>query len=449
MAIVRTVVWLAIWLGGSYLLTTLVLPWLFVRVLGLFGLRPRTTPITKKRIARFKSIKRGYWSFLAITTLFVASLFLELFVNSKPLYIRYGENSAFPALTEWIDRATPFVDVGSFEARNDFGQVGKSEVDYHQFAADESDPAAMRARVEGEVSAASAALAEFEIGEKPAPDARQTAKDRWERKRKRLARAVTDAESRLETVDVFERGDAWVLRTLYPWSPDDIRNDIEDRPPTKPTMSEGLPLGSDVSGRDVLALMAYGFRISLGFALFVAALGYAVGVLVGGIQGYFGGWIDILSQRFVEIWGSIPFLFVMMILAATLTPTFWLMAGMLIVLRSWIGITYYVRGEFLREKSKDYVQAAIGSGVSDWKIITKHILPNSIVPVVTFAPFGIVAYISSLVSPRLPRLRSPDGNAELGCRCCARAWRTCKHRSAPRDHDSGDRSRCHPVRVSS
>jgi microcin C transport system permease protein len=222
-------------------------------------------------------------------------------------------------------------------------------------------------------------------------------------------------EGLIEAKENFAKGNVTIVNTLYPHSPDELRyEDLEENPPNKPSFSQGIPLGTDVSGRDVLSLLLYGFRLSITFAIVVATCGYFVGILVGGMQGYYGGWIDILSQRFVEIWGSIPFLFLIMIIGSMITPTFWLLAILLVVLRSWLGITYYVRGEFYREKAKDYVQAAIGAGVKDLKIITKHILPNALVPVVTFAPFGIVAYISSLVSLDYLGFGLPPGTPSWG-----------------------------------
>ena len=115
-------------------------------------------------------------------------------------------------------------------------------------------------------------------------------------------------------------------------------------------------------------------------------------------MGYYGGWTDILLQRFIEIWGSIPFLFMIMIIASIVTPSFWMLVVLLVILRSWMAITYQIRGEFYREKARDYVQAAIGSGVSDMTVMLRHILPNSMVPVISRAPFSFVTYISSLVS---------------------------------------------------
>ena len=202
-------------------------------------------------------------------------------------------------------------------------------------------------------------------------------KESFERRRNALEELETAKRN-------FTEGNAWIVNTLYSHSPDELRYDLGENPPNKPSFSKGIPLGTDVSGRDVLSLLLY------------------------------GGWIDILSQRFVEIWGSIPFLFLIMIIGSMITPDFLILACLMIVLRSWLGITYYVRGEFYREKAKDYVQAAIGAGVRDLKIITKHILPNALVPVVTFAPFGIVAYISSLVSLDYLGFGLPPGTPSWG-----------------------------------
>ena len=127
-------------------------------------------------------------------------------------------------------------------------------------------------------------------------------------------------------------------------------------------------------------------------------VGYFVGILAGAIMGYYGGWTDILLQRFIEIWGSVPFLFLIMIIASIIDPSFWMLVILLVVLRSWMAITYQIRGEFYREKARDYVQAAIGTGVSDFKVMIRHILPNSMIPVISRAPFSFVNYISALVS---------------------------------------------------
>ena len=413
MTTLLAVVKIAILLAAGFYATTRGIPWLWVRIARLLGFKARLTPITQKRIARFKRIKRGYWAFQAITTLFVLSLFLELLVNGRALVIHYEGRTAFPAVAQWLDRVAFFTEISSFQKKSDFGQAGESEVDYRKFARWSEDSAALR--VEAETSAATAAedrrAAETEA---PAADASDFHTRKHEKRLAAVVKKEAEAAQLAKTLAAFERGDAWIVMPLYRYGPSDLRLDLERNPPNTPSLDLGIPLGTEQSGRDVVPLLLYGFRLSLSFALLVTAVGQGVGIVVGGIQGYWGGWVDIASQRFVEIWGSIPFLFVMMILASMITPTFVVMACMLIVLRSWIGITYYVRGEFYREKSKDYVQAAIGTGVSDWKIITKHILPNSIVPIVTFTPFAIVGFIGALVSLDYLGFGLPPGTPSWG-----------------------------------
>ena len=169
------------------------------------------------------------------------------------------------------------------------------------------------------------------------------------------------------------------------------------------------PMGTDDRGRDVLVRLAYGFNISMTFALVVAAIGEGIGIAVGAMLGYFGGKLDILGQRGIEIWSSLPFLYTIIIISSVVVPvylpghyqlaqpSFWLLVVILSAF-DWMGITYYVRGEFYREKVKDYVGAAMTAGVSDAGIIFGHILPNALTPVVSFAPFVIVANIGSLVA---------------------------------------------------
>ncbi len=406
-------IYLLIVIATGLFLTRKVIPGLYVRIARLLGFKMRLTPIAKKRMERFKRIKRGYWSFIAVTTLFVTSLFLEVIVNEKPLYISYGDNWAAPALMDWADGAIPFASISSFNSQGDFGQAGTKDVDYRLFAKACEDSSVLDSSIEEARERAERAKEKFERLDEPDPD-NEFKVQRYKRRKDVYAERQAQYEVVLAAKTSFDRGDAFILETLYPHSPDSFWLELDDRPPNPPDPANGLLLGTTPSGRDVLVLLLYGFRISMAFALVVAAFGYATGVIVGGIQGYFGGWVDILTQRFVEIWGSIPFLFTIMIIASLMTPTFTMLAVLMIVLRSWLGITYYVRGEFYREKSKDYVQAAIGAGVSDWKIITGHILPNSLVPVVTFAPFGIVAYITSLVSLDYLGFGLPAGTPSWG-----------------------------------
>jgi len=404
----------AIVLVAGFLLTTKAIPAIWVWCGRRLGFRMRMTPITARRIQRFKRIRRGYYSFLAVCTLFVLSLFLELLVNTKPLAIYYDGRLAFPAVRAWLDKVIFFADINSFEAREDFGGLGKSEVDYDEFRRRCADPGLLDPQLEQARTSFERVQASFEKLEPPGPDATERQVKMYDFTKRQLEDRKASLAEAERAKSLFAGNGAWILTTLYPHSPEALRFDVGGTPPNAPSATKGIPLGTDVSGRDVLPLLFYGFRISLAFALLVAGVGYAMGVLVGGVQGYYGGWIDILSQRFVEIWGSIPFLFLIMIIGSLVTPTFFLLAVLMILLRSWLGITFYVRGEFYREKAKDYVQAAIGAGVSDWKIITKHILPNSLVPVVSFAPFGIVAFIGSLVSLDYLGFGLPPGTPSWG-----------------------------------
>ncbi|MHC4932633.1 MAG: ABC transporter permease subunit [Planctomycetota bacterium] len=413
MAAVGFVIKIVIVLGLGYLLTIKIIPWLYVKIARLLGFKAKMTPITRKRVARFKSIKRGFWSFRIITTLFVVSLFLELLVNDKALVIYYDGKIAFPAFAELADGILFFATISSYNAKEDFGQIGTEPVDYREFAKNAGNPEQMRANVDAEIAELDAAFAKLEA-DKPGPKTRKSKKRRYERKLRQLNQRRKRVEAREAKVKVFEEGGAWCLMPLYPYSHRESRLDLEKNPPNPPSSRQGIPLGTDMSGRDIVTLMLYGFRISLAFALLVAACGYCFGIIFGGIMGYYGGWTDIILQRIVEIWGSIPFLFTIMIIASILTPNFILLAVLLIVLRSWLSMTYYLRAEFYREKAKDYVQAAIGAGVSDWKIITRHIIPNSLVPVVTFAPFGIVSYIGILVSLDYLGFGLPPGTPSWG-----------------------------------
>ena len=199
----------------------------------------------------------------------------------------------------------------------------------------------------------------------------------------------------------------WVLMPPYPYSPNESILDLPGYPPHPP--SSAHPLGTDDRGRDVLVRLAYGFNVSLTFALVVLLLADGTGVIVGGLLGYVSGKLDLLGQRVIEIWSSLPFLYTIIIVSSivvpvyvpgrmqVLQPAFWLLVFILAAF-DWMGITYYVRGEFYREKAKDYVAAAIVTGVSEPAIMFRHILPNALTPVVSFAPFTIVANISLLVA---------------------------------------------------
>ncbi len=207
----------------------------------------------------------------------------------------------------------------------------------------------------------------------------------------------------------FEAADDgnWVVLPPYPFSPTESLFNLPGAPPHPPSAEH--PFGTDNRARDVFVRLAYGFNVSMAFAVLVTALGFAFGVATGAALGYFGGRLDILGQRVIEIWSSLPFLYTIIIVSSIivpvyvsgrnqlLQPAFWLLVVILSAF-GWMGITYYVRGEFYREKAKDYVGAAIAMGASESAIMFKHILPNALTPVVSFAPFAIVANIATLVA---------------------------------------------------
>jgi len=276
--------------------------------------------IFRKRWRKFRTLKRGYYSFILMTALFIISFILPVFVNHIALVVKYNGSYYFPVFKS-----------GIYEAKV-FGQVRDGETNYralkNQFQEDNSDN--------------------------------------------------------------------WVLMPPYPFGPNEnLLDEIEGSPPHPPNFTHIL--GTDDRARDVFARLLYGFNISISFAVVVTFLAYMLGVSIGAILGFFSGKIDILGQRVIEIWATLPFLYVIIIVNSILQPNFILLVVILTAF-TWEGITYYVRGEFYREKARDYVSAAVSLGAKNRTIIFKHILPNSLTPIISFAPFAIVANISSLVA---------------------------------------------------
>ena len=163
----------------------------------------------------------------------------------------------------------------------------------------------------------------------------------------------------------------------------------------------------------MFARLLYGFRVSIFFGLILACLGTVLGILIGSIQGFFGGWIDLLGQRGIEIWGSLPELYLLIILSATFEPSIPLLIVLLSIF-GWMGLSAYVRAEFLRARNFDYVRAARAMGVRNWTIISKHILPNTLTPVITFFPFRVSGAIVELTSLDFLNLGVPSPTPSLG-----------------------------------
>jgi len=203
----------------------------------------------------------------------------------------------------------------------------------------------------------------------------------------------------------------WVLYAPNHYGPRTVNYFAADPVPSGPSADNWL--GTDDRGRDLLALLIYGFRVSVLFALALTGIGVVVGVAAGAVQGYFGGKIDLAFQRFNEIWGSMPDLYLLIIFSAVFAPSVSLLL-VLLSLFSWMGLSDYVRAEFLRNRQLDYVRAARALGLSNAQIMWRHILPNSLTPVVTFLPFLMSGAILALTSLDFLGLGVPPGTPSLG-----------------------------------
>lgn len=289
--------------------------------------------IFQRRIRNFKKIKRAYYSLIIILFLYVLSFFTPLLVNNKALIVRHNGSTYFPALGSLFGGIIP---VGYHEATS-FGQT----------------------EVFGEPA----------HGE---PNYREL--------KKQFAQ---------------ENKGNWVLMPPYDYSPiENLLNEIS-KPPTKPDAKHWF--GTDNRGRDVFARVTYGFQISITFALLLTFFSTLLGTMIGACLGYFGGKLDIYGMRFIEVFAFIPIFFLIMTLSSFLQPSLFKLVALLTIFGGWIGITYFIRAEYFREKAKDYTAAAVAMGASDFSIMFKHILPNALTPIITFTPFAIIGGISSLV----------------------------------------------------
>lgn len=290
---------------------------------------PRSESIFRRRVRKFRRLKRGYYSFLILLAAYALSFCLPVLINDRALIVSYDGAYYFP-MTKYYSAAT-------------FGMNAIGEPNYRQL------------------------------------------QEEFERQ---------------------GRGN-WVFMPPYPYSPTEALLSLSGFPPHPPRWPHVF--GTDDRGRDVFARLAYGFNVSVTFAVLVLLLAEGFGIVIGALLGYYGGKLDMLGQRLIEIWSSLPFLYTIIIVSSIVVPiyipgrhllfqpSFWMLIIILAVFE-WVGITYYIRGEFYREKAKDYVAGAIVTGVSDPAIILKHILPNALTPVVSFAPFMIVANITALVA---------------------------------------------------
>ena len=221
----------------------------------------------------------------------------------------------------------------------------------------------------------------------------------------------TEAEYRDPFVQELIEEQGWMLWPPVRYSYDTINYDLDVPTPSPPTRANWL--GTDDQGRDVVARMVYGFRISVLFGLILTLLSSIIGIIAGAVQGYFGGWTDLLFQRFIEIWSGLPTLYLLIILASVVEPNFWWLLG-LMLLFSWMALVGVVRAEFLRARNFEYVRAARALGVTNITIMFRHVLPNAMVATLTFLPFILNGSITTLTALDFLGFGLPPGSPSLG-----------------------------------
>ncbi|MBI1300175.1 MAG: ABC transporter permease subunit [Alphaproteobacteria bacterium] len=222
----------------------------------------------------------------------------------------------------------------------------------------------------------------------------------------------TEAEYRDTFVqDLIKEGGGWMLWPPIPFSYDTINYNLSEPAPTPPDKANWL--GTDDQGRDVTARVIYGFRISVFFGLILTIISSIIGITAGAVQGYYGGRIDLIMQRSIEVWASLPVLYILIIFSAMFTPGFWNLL-IILLLFSWVHLVDVVRAEFLRARNFDYVRAASALGISNRIIMLRHVLPNAMVATITFMPFILTASITSLTALDFLGLGMPPGSPSLG-----------------------------------
>jgi len=211
--------------------------------------------------------------------------------------------------------------------------------------------------------------------------------------------------------ELIESKNGWMLWPPIPYSYDSINYELKVPAPAPPSADNWL--GTDDQGRDVLARVIYGFRISVLFALTLTLLSSIIGVAAGALQGFYGGWVDLIGQRFLEIWSGLPVLYLLIILASFVEPNFWWLLGIMLLF-SWMSLVDVVRAEFLRGRNLEYVRAARALGMGNGAIMYRHILPNAMVSTMTFMPFILTGAIGTLTALDFLGFGLPPGSPSLG-----------------------------------
>ncbi|MGE4497064.1 MAG: ABC transporter permease [Deferribacterales bacterium] len=292
----------------------------------------RISPLTERRLRRFRGNRRAWYSLIMFSFLFLMSLCAEIIANDKPLVMSYSGKLYFPVLFTYTE--------------SEFGGFFDTEADYR-------DP------------------------------------------------------FMLESIE--ENG--WAVWTPVRYSYDTINYDTDTPPPTPPSLAN--PLGLDDQGRDVFARLLYGFRLSVLFGFMLTLVTSVIGVLVGALQGYYGGRVDLWGQRFMEVWSGIPMLYLLILASSMIRPGFWWLLLLMSVF-GWMSLVGVVRAEFLKGRELEYVQAARVLGVRDSVIMFRHILPNALVAAMTFLPFILSGSIGVLTSLDFLGFGMPPGSPSIG-----------------------------------
>ncbi|MGZ5802563.1 MAG: ABC transporter permease [Xanthobacteraceae bacterium] len=314
------------------------------------------SPVNQRRWQNFKSNRRGYWSLWVFLFLFIVTLFAEFIANDRPLLVRFDGKLYFPAVITYPETAFG----GDFETAADYRDP------FLQKLIAEKGGTIIWPPIRYSYSTHNLDLPT------PAPS-----KPTW---------LLTEAQCK-SVVD--KKGLKGCSDLEYNW------------------------LGTDDQGRDVAARLIYGFRISVLFGLILTIVSSVVGIVAGAVQGYFGGWIDLLFQRFIEIWNSIPELYLLLIISSILVPGFFVLLGILLLF-SWVRLVGLVRAEFLRARNLEYVRAARALGVSNIVIMFRHVLPNAMVASLTFLPFILSSSVMTLTALDFLGFGLPPGSPSLG-----------------------------------
>ena len=381
----------------------------------------------KIKLRKFRKDKRALFSFAILLTAFLVTLPAELICNVRPLLLVVDGKAYFPIVINYSEKdfGGALVSEPDYKSERFLALLNGGRLPGKDVAQDISD-GSIDAAVKEDANVFDIGLDDFDEEESEETILYLTLEDFDEEENPASEPSANIAEPGEITSTPKDHWMIWPLvRYDYQYIPtnsstgrvalaapyETLSADESHKIPS--SWEDGHYLGTDDRGRDVLARLIYGFRISLIFGLSLAITGTILGCLLGGVQGFFGGLIDLIGQRLSEIWGSIPRLYILIILSAFLTPSPILLFAIL-NLTAWMGIAAYIRAEFLKTRNLEYVKAARALGVSNFTIMRKHILPNSLTPVITFFPFEVTAGILALVSLDYLNLGVPSPAPSIG-----------------------------------